>query len=323
MSRPKKITIYRPAYFSIITLLFVSLTCSLIANVAFSILAPENTSVLVYYTFWPFFVTLLLGWIAYVLGTRRAFNQRDRDYAELTKQQYVVFPEQQAKTELSGIALCRLRNGRRPVFMRSLQNDNWHYSDYRISIYKDMQYQHVHYADVFYSVMSTDLGRVLPNVFFDSLVARGRQFRLQFANTQRHSLEGDFDKHFATYFPESYTIDSMSFISPEVMWALRDASDYDIEIINDRLYLYGPLWSLPEQLAEMEKHILEIKAQIIKNVKTYRDERLPFELGKQMVATQAISLKPSRFWFYVSTTITLVSIIGFFILLFSNFFSVK
>jgi len=33
----------------------------------------------------------------------------------------------------------------------------------------------------------------------------------------------------------------MSFITPDVMWAMRIAAMYDIEIVGNRLYLYGPL----------------------------------------------------------------------------------
>ncbi len=163
--------------------------------------------------------------------------------------------------------------------------------------YKGGEYKSV---EIFYGVMMAQLPRKLPNVFFDSLKARRRQFRLEFKKRQLASLEGDFDKYFATYFPENYAVDSMSFISPDVMWALKDAAAYDIEIVDDYVYIYGPLLSPPSQLGEMSSKLLPIKKQLLDNIGTYLDERLPKALGWKQVTVQAAKLERSLFWTYVS-----------------------
>jgi hypothetical protein len=149
---------------------------------------------------------------------------------------------------------------------------------------------------VYVSVISTKLSRKLPNIVFDSKKARGRQFRFQFARSQVHSLEGDFDKFFVTYFPPDYTIDSMSFITPEVMWAMRDAKDYDIEIYGDRLFLYSSVYAPERQIPDMAAKLLAIKKELADNIDTYRDARVPFAEGRQRVSVKGAKLTASAFW---------------------------
>jgi len=197
-------------------------------------------------------------------------------------------------------AIDNLHGARDPKMTNVISTPEWTYGDFTYNLYGQLKNGEYVKARVYYGVMTAQLPRELPNVFFDSKKARRRQFRLHFAKEQRHSLEGDFDKFFVTYFPDGYTIDSMSFISPEVMWAMREARDYDIEIYKNRLFLYGPLFDPEQQLKDMSAKILEIKKQLIDNATTYRDERLPFDQGRKRVAAKAVSLKISKFWKYVS-----------------------
>lgn len=208
-------------------------------------------------------------------------------------------------------AVDDLENARNKRIQDKIKGDGWVYCDFAYDLYNRTKYGEYKAATIYYGVMYTELPRALPNVFFDSLRARRRQFRFHFARNQRHSLEGDFDKHFVTYFPPDYTIDSMSFISPEVMWAMREASDYDIEIVGNRLYLYGPLYEPSEQLAEMSAKLANIKKHLVDNITTYRDERLPFEAGRRIVAPMGAALQRSRFWTIVSATILTVYIVFF------------
>lgn len=197
-------------------------------------------------------------------------------------------------------AIERLHNAREPKIKNLLVGDDWEYADFTYNVYG--QYKGGEYlrARVYYAVMSAKLPRRLPNVFFDSKKARGRQFRFHFAKSQRHSLEGDFDKFFVTYFPSGYAIDSMSIISPDVMWAMRDASDYDIEIYGDRVFLYGALYDPERQLPDMAAKITRIKKELLDNILTYRDQRLPYDEGRKRVAGGGVSLKIGKFWKIVS-----------------------
>ena len=206
-------------------------------------------------------------------------------------------------------AVDDIENARNKRIQNVLKGSDWTYCDFAYDLYNRTKYGEYKAATVYYGVMYTELPRELPNVFFDSIRARGRQFRFHFARNQRHSLEGDFDKHFVTYFPPEYTIDSMSFISPEVMWAMREASDYDIEIVGNRLYMYGPLFEPNEQLAEMSAKLANIRKHLLDNIKTYRDERLPFAVGRRIVTPMGASLQRSRFWAIVSAVILAIYVV--------------
>lgn len=59
------------------------------------------------------------------------------------------------------------------------------------------------------------------------------------ASDQRLRLEGDFDRMFALHCPSSYETDALYLFTPDIMALLMDrAGDFDIEIVDDRLYLY-------------------------------------------------------------------------------------
>jgi hypothetical protein len=201
-----------------------------------------------------------------------------------------------------------LHNVRDPEVTNVVSTPEWTYGDFEYTIYGSFKGEDYRRTKVYYGVMTTTLPRSLPHIFFDSKKARRRQFRLHFSATQQHSLEGDFDKFFATYFPDGYTIDSMSFIAPDVMWAMRDARDYDIEIYGNRLFLYGPLYNPDAQLADMSTKILAIKKQLITNVVNYRDERLAFAEGRKRVAFEGAKLKVSPFWKRVSAIVATIAL---------------
>ncbi len=84
--------------------------------------------------------------------------------------------------------------------------------------------------------LSLRLPRALPHLIID---ARGNgSLRTLLPGTQRLSLEGDFDRYFATYVPDGYERDALELLTPDVMACLIDyGSRWDIEVIDDRLQL--------------------------------------------------------------------------------------
>jgi len=206
----------------------------------------------------------------------------------------------------STMSLPALGEGNRPYELHNvISAPDWQYADFSYKKYEHSKYGDYAVATVYYGVMSTELPRELPNVFFDSKQARGKQFDRLFQPNQEHSLEGDFDTYFVTYFPAQYTIDSMSFISPDVMIALRDAAQYDIEIVGNKLFLYAPLDDPAAQLDDMAAHIYAIKQQLLDNILTYRDERLPYDQGRERVTPLGAALqrrKPS-WWLFVGVVV--------------------
>lgn len=212
-------------------------------------------------------------------------------------------------SEFSTMALRNLNQAREPELNNILRSPEWSYGELAYKKYRKMKNGEYHALTFFYAVMSVELPRELPHVFFDSLRARKRQFRFHFAKDQQISLEGNFDKYFAAYCPDGYTIDFLSFISPDVMLSLIDAKDYDIEIVGNRLFLYSSIRDPFVQIEDMRTKIVAVKKQLLDNILTYRDERLPAEIGRKTVSISGVRLKRSRFWQIVAMAWTVIILV--------------
>lgn len=225
---------------------------------------------------------------------------------------YSHFPEYQAiyhNPEIARTTISSLSSNESPDARNFLVAPIWTYYDFSYSTFRHSKYGDYKSADVFYGVMAAELPRPLPNVFFDSKHARHRQFRFVFKRRQIHHLEGEFDNYFVTYFPENYEVDSLSFITPDVMQALIDASEYDIEIVNNRLFMYGPIYDIDQQLYDMSTKILAIKNTLMSTVENYYDDRLPAQLSGKEIAPAGASLKRSMFWAYIYIALVILYIV--------------
>ncbi len=94
-------------------------------------------------------------------------------------------------------------------------------------------------------VFELTLPRSLPHMVIDSLVEGGNGGRstlpIEFAESQKIELEGDFSKYFSLYTPDDYGITALTVLAPGVMETLmKFAASCDIEIIQDRLYFFWP-----------------------------------------------------------------------------------
>lgn len=192
-------------------------------------------------------------------------------------------------------------------YMNGLEGEGWAYADYAYDVYAQSKSSAYSFSTDYYSVFSMRLPRQVPNILFDSRRSRGRQFRTMFAGDQIHHLEGDFDKFFTTYIPYTYTIDAYSFISPEVLWAIREAADYDVEIVSDTLYLMGPMGEPDFVVSDMHAKALGIYNALVDNLKNYRDERLPYTEGRKAVSPLGAQLFESNVKMLVGFVATLLS----------------
>lgn len=160
-----------------------------------------------------------------------------------------------------------------------------------------------------YKVLELQLSRNLPHILFDSRKAKGRQFKYLYLDSQRISVQGTFDLVFDTYAPQSYAIDSLSFVSPEVMEVLVEAQMSDIEILGDKVYLYAPL------LGKENTDTFVAKGQAIArhlndNIDTYHDNRLYGDERKTTVTPFARTLLKSPRKYQIVATLLLFVIIG-------------
>lgn len=182
----------------------------------------------------------------------------------------------------------------RPTFTHSYIGSGWGYTDFSFKELTNNYKREIYTTNTYHFAVGVfTLSRPLPNVFFDSKRTGNREFKLLFREDQRHQLEGDFHLHFDTYFTEDYTIDSLSFITPDVMLTLREASNYDIEIFGNKLYLINDLESMPTQLDDIEAKGKAIRDSLQRNIERYRDDRVPFKIGRKTVDISGLLLRRS------------------------------
>ncbi|SMG48277.1 hypothetical protein SAMN06296010_3297 [Agreia pratensis] len=124
------------------------------------------------------------------------------------------------------------------------------------------------------------LATPLPNIVLDAQKNNswGRAaLPVALAARQRLSLEGDFDQHFALYCPAGYEADALYLFTPDIMARFIDnAASFDIEIIDDYLFLYaqGELSTLDPELWKQLLATVEVLSQRVRQWARWRDERL-------------------------------------------------
>ncbi|MDL2342286.1 MAG: hypothetical protein QFB87_04395 [Patescibacteria group bacterium] len=152
-------------------------------------------------------------------------------------------------------------------------SNGWELYTAVFNFYNQTKYGQYLSKEVYYTVFEAKLTRPAPHLIFDSKTAKGSQFKLLYLQTQRLALEGDFNKYFDTYSPQFYQIDTLSFITPDVMEALIALQAYDIEIIDDHILCSGPLLKGAE-LDDLLQKGLALVEQLNQNLDTYHDNRL-------------------------------------------------
>ena len=88
------------------------------------------------------------------------------------------------------------------------------------------------------------LGTELPHIVLDAKsnnsVLGSSNLPSPFDRAQRLGLEGDFDRYFALLCPAGYESDALYLFTPDIMARFIDhAAEFDVEIVDDRLYLYS------------------------------------------------------------------------------------
>lgn len=123
------------------------------------------------------------------------------------------------------------------------------------------------------------LSRRLPHMLLDAKSNNlfGKISNLpQSFGEQTLSLEGDFDKYFTLYVPDNYQRDALYVLTPDVMAALIDAGqNYDVEIIDDQLFIYGPVIDLTvrSNIEQVLNVVDKIGTELRDQTEHYSDER--------------------------------------------------
>lgn len=92
--------------------------------------------------------------------------------------------------------------------------------------------------------LALKLDRELPNMVLDSKgnnTLFGSDLPVHFSRDQILSLEGDFNQHFTLYCPKEYEQDALYVFTPDLMALLiDDAGSFDVEIVDDWMFIYSP-----------------------------------------------------------------------------------
>ncbi|MCA9348884.1 hypothetical protein KC878_01935 [Candidatus Saccharibacteria bacterium] len=168
----------------------------------------------------------------------------------------------------------------------------------------------------YWRVASWQLSRPLPHLLFDAKknnVWKFTNLPAAFDSSQKVSLEANFDDHFSLYSPENYNVDTLSFITPEIMdYLIRELDGFDIEIIDGQIFIYSggtvkpnEFWQLYAKLYGLAKHLED-------NIDSYRDQRVTqfasTGTDRVQIAQQGLRLKRSKLPAFIGVMTTFLYI---------------
>jgi hypothetical protein len=137
-----------------------------------------------------------------------------------------------------------------------------------------------------WAYVQLQLDTPLPHIVLDAVGNNGlfgvSNLPATFSHDQRLSLEGDFDQHFALYCPKGYERDALYLFTPDVMARFVDnAAALDVEIIDDRLFLYArrELSTIDPATWEWIFTTVDAIDDKLDQWARWRDERLPAAPG--------------------------------------------
>jgi hypothetical protein len=144
------------------------------------------------------------------------------------------------------------------------------------------------------SIATFKLSRALPSMFFISKSHKS-PFLLLFRDVQVNSLDVNFDDHYVTFFPINYHIDGRSIISPEVLQAMMQLKDADIEIKADKIYIYSRL-SRPDAISEYINTCNTIYTSLNDHIGSYVDTRISNEETSRSSVAKWGKLRRNKPW---------------------------
>ncbi len=146
------------------------------------------------------------------------------------------------------------------------------------------------------------LPRQVPHLVLDSTSNNGTllgralisNLPVVISNSQRISLEGDFDKYFTLYAPKQYEVDVRYILTPDVMAALVDqSSHFDIELVDDMAFFYvlQSEKSDDQMFGDIFTVLTVAGRELYHQVDRYTDDRVTGVPGSNTVAEQGRRLK--------------------------------
>lgn len=126
-------------------------------------------------------------------------------------------------------------------------------------------------AERSYTVFEAKLRQPASHLVFDSKLAKKRQFRAIYSGSQQlKGVLGDqIERLFAVYSPIHHTIETLSFITPEVIEAIIGLDDCDIEFVDNSLLCYSSFLP-PKRLDSFRRRCSNLHAKVNDNLRLYQ-----------------------------------------------------
>ena len=154
-----------------------------------------------------------------------------------------------------------------------IEQDNLKIYDTVFEFYRRSKFGKYKSKEAYYTVFEARLKRTIPHLLFDSKLAKRRQFKRLYLKAQSIPLAAGFEDSFEAYAPKHYQIDTLSFITPEVIEAMLAMKEYDIEFIGDSLLCYAPLLE-QEKLKAFQSKCLNLLSCLNDHLGFYQDSHL-------------------------------------------------
>lgn len=164
-------------------------------------------------------------------------------------------------------------SGRKKKFSDLVGNSKFSLGNYRyLTGYGRSTEEHL------WVVGSIKLSRNLPHIVLDAKSNNNLGFSNlpeSFKRNQITNAEPALIDNFNLYAPLGYKIDSLSFIAPDFIEVLvKNLSDFDVEIIDDTLYIYHMDYIDKESYESLLTKLHLIAQSLEDNIDTYIDSRL-------------------------------------------------
>lgn len=156
------------------------------------------------------------------------------------------------------------------------------------------------------------LDRRLPHLLLDAKANNTSTFGIKTSNLpvdlapdQRLSLGGEFDDRFTLYAPSNYGRDAFGIFTPDLMALFIDRlGTYDVEIVDDTLFVYGSSFDLlaPRTYEWLQELVATVVARTVRRTERYRDDFALLEsgpestpmTGRQPLPPAAVPADPDR-----------------------------
>ena len=126
-------------------------------------------------------------------------------------------------------------------------------------------------AERCYTVFEAKLRQITPHLVFDGKAAKGRQFKSTYSKSQQLKgiLGAEFDRLFVAYSPAHHAIETLSFITPEVIEAMGAMGDCDLEFVDNSLLCCTSFLG-PDRLEDFRRRCFNLHAKVNDNLRLYK-----------------------------------------------------